>query len=264
VTSVVNDSGEFALTGVPSGPVQLLIEPGDDDGPSIKTEWSILIERSAEAAGRTGETGRSGDAVVVQRLAARAASAADEADRRRRTPLATVIQLPVALPGRLEPPSTMVSRTLAPAAQPGARALPSHRWVAESQEVDVTLEEDRQGRLTLTVTGGADLDRDVLLSVGWSTTSVAGETADEVLVTPLPAETAERRAATYEVGPAADVRAFGLTAVMLVPSRALTPDIVEQSLQRGPYGNAVRAWQELIDRSADPRLREALDGSLDT
>jgi hypothetical protein len=114
------------------------------------------------------------------------------------------------------------------------------------------------------VLGAIDLPNDVIVSVGWSTTDTDGSTTDHQLATPLPAESLDRRAATYDVGSALDLRGFGLGAVRVSSAHTVTAATVEASLRHRPYGNAVRAWEELLGQRPDAAIREAFERSLRT
>jgi hypothetical protein len=168
----------------------------------------------------------------------------------------------VGLPGRFDPPVPTVSRTLAAAAQQGPRRLPAHRWTGTDGGLSVVLAETPDALLTLTVEGGPDLPDDTVVAVTWATVSTGGGTDAGRLVTPLPRETVEQRRAAYELGSALDLRSFHLTAVDLTAADALTPAAVEASLANRAYGNAIRAWTELLDRHPDPALRAAFDRAL--
>jgi hypothetical protein len=248
-----DERGLFVVP-VPAGHFRLVIAPATA-GPTLRTEW-LTFAAADDIPGSVAD-GRV-DELVQHRLAARAATAVT---RYRRGPVDATLD--VALPvEHLEPPTIAVSRTLAPAAQRGARPLPSHRWTNDDERLSVVLEEFPDDRITLTVAGTVDIADDLVVSVGWTTTSVDGWTGAGRLVTPLPAERTEQRVSTYDVGSARELRAFGIGAVHLFSARTVTASMVESALSHRPYGNAVRAWEELVVRLQNADLRRAFERSL--
>ncbi len=197
--SHADEHGVFEVDAVPPGRVRIIVETGGSEhGRTLRTAWAPLSAASSVVGVRPQAPEAARDELGLRRLAARATSAL----ARYQAGLVDGLldgQRPV---GRLEPPGTDVSRALAPAAQQGSRQRPRHRWTSEDERLEVTLEESIEGRLTLTVLGSIDMPKDVVVSVGWSTTDTDGSSTDHQLATPLPADSIDRRAATYDVGSA--------------------------------------------------------------
>ena len=245
-----DDAGIATIGSVPCGPLQLVVD-GDDDGRSVRTAWTRWIADGNAVGAR--------DALPVN----------DELDGNIRTdaslravllahrPRTTTGSNGLVIVGRFAPSNRPVDRNLPAAALSQERPLPFHQWTSDDEELVVRLEESVDGALLLTVEATPRVPSTVLVSVAWTISSEAEDAAQlDVLSTPLPFETVGPRRATYCVGDALSVRAFGIDSVT-VGGVQLTPAIMSSSLAHQPFGNAIRAWQELLTDDADPSLRRA-------
>lgn len=256
---IADDTGAFEIDEVPTERVQILIG-FDDVEPrrTMKTGWSRLIDRSNSEPVVARSTRLGDDDLLRQRLARHLVSTVARPD-------AGTLPATTDVGPRLRPemPAPLVMRTLAPAAQHETRPLPQHRRSSNGNDLDVVLAETPDSRLTITVEGTRNTPPDLVVSVRWTIVPTDGDGRDEQLVTPLPFELTHRRISTYDIGSALDVAAFGLGEIELVATDAIDPADVAAALERRPYGNAVRAWDELTSRLDRPALRAAFVDGVD-
>jgi hypothetical protein len=127
--------------------------------------------------------------------------------------------------------------------------------LSDDLHLEVRLEETGRGDLVLNVAARSKPADETIVAVTYTLEDDAGVHDDE-LVTPLaPATAAEDQTATYGLGSARRLRGFGIVGVQLLAADAVDLAAAERSLASAPYGNAMRAWDEVTRRVDRPPLR---------
>ncbi|MFN0089238.1 MAG: hypothetical protein ACKVWR_03060 [Acidimicrobiales bacterium] len=154
-------------------------------------------------------------------------------------------------------------RSSAAAAAGPDRERLAHFEQSPDGRVAAALEEADDGRIVLTVssTAGAAAPAGVVVRVRWAFVAGARTSAPEVvagqLVTPLPQ--GPRALARYDLGPLGAHDAIDLhPPEPVIALEDLSHEEIETAFASSPYGNAMRAWRELLAADVLPDDAAAL------